>query len=114
MRTAGSNHARRIASDSAIHTLIADASANPLNSLLLGALRSPLEASARLHLDETRTERELTRVIDAHETLVDRICAGDVMGASSAMAYHFDLALVHVQRREERADTAPSNLPNTS
>ncbi|WP_083748706.1 FadR/GntR family transcriptional regulator [Pelomonas sp. KK5] len=104
MRTAHNkaNHARRVAADSAIHTLIAEASANPLNALLLGALRSPLEASAAMHLDESRSESELIRVIDAHEALVERICAGDAIGASSAMSYHFDLAMVHVQR------TAPS------
>ena len=106
MRSAGSNHARRIASDSAIHNVIAEASANPLNSLLLGALRSPLEASAAMHLDERRSERELERVVDAHEALVERICAGDVMGATSAMSYHFDLAMVHVQRQGDRAAEA--------
>jgi GntR family transcriptional repressor for pyruvate dehydrogenase complex len=125
MRSAGnsSNHARRIAADSAIHTLIAEASANPLNSLLLGALRSPLEASAAMHLDESRSEKELIRVVDAHEALVDRICVGDVMGASSAMSYHFDLAMVHVQRHgddaadDQAASTAPSAgdpMPNSS
>jgi len=101
MRTANdtSNHARRIAADSEIHTVIAEASANPLNSLLLGALRSPVEASAAMHLNENRSQSELIRVIDAHEALVERICAGDAMGASSAMSYHFDLAMVHVQRQ---------------
>ncbi len=115
MRSAGTtnNHARRIAADSAIHTVIAEASANPLNSLLLGALRSPLEASAAMHLDEGRSESELIRVIDAHEALVDRICSGDVMGASSAMSYHFDLAMVHVQRQGDQAAdaTAAPSIP---
>jgi DNA-binding FadR family transcriptional regulator len=100
MRSAGADHARRVASDMAIHTLIAEASANPLNALLLGALRSPVEASSKMHLADTRSETELTRVIDAHDAVVDRIAAGDAVGAVSAMSYHFDLAMVHVQRSE--------------
>ena len=117
MRSAGNSHTRRIASDSAIHKVIAEASGNPLNALLLGALHSSLEASAYLHLNETRSESELVRVIDAHEALVDRICAGDAVGAVSAMSYHFDLSLVHVQRSEETAPKiAPpaSLMPNSS
>lgn len=106
MRQAGANHARRVASDMAIHQVIAEASGNPLNSLLLGALRSPLEASSRMHLDDSRSETELIRVIEAHEALVERIVAGDAVGAGTAMSYHFDLALVHVHRQEHPASRA--------
>lgn len=102
MRAAGADHSRRVASDMAIHTVIAEASGNPLNSLLLGALRSPVEASARMHLDDSRSESELIRVIDAHDAVVERICAGDPVGAASAMSYHFDLSLVHVKRQEKQ------------
>jgi DNA-binding FadR family transcriptional regulator len=106
MREAGANHARRVASDMGIHQVIAEASGNPLNSLLLGALRSPLEASSSMHLDERRSAAELQRVVEAHETLVERIVAGDAVGAGTAMSYHFDLALVHVQRQEHPASLA--------
>ncbi|MBL0148231.1 MAG: FadR family transcriptional regulator [Ideonella sp.] len=102
MRAAGADHAHRVAADLAIHSVIAEASANPLNSLLLGALQAPREASSRMHLADTRSAVELTRVIDAHEAVVERICAGDAVGATSAMSYHFDLAMVHVQRQEGR------------
>lgn len=107
MRTAGSDSARRVASDMTIHTVIAEASGNPLNSILLAALRSPLEASARIHLDDKRSESELVRVIDAHEAVVDRICAGDAMGAVSAMSYHFDMSIVRVARDESQAGEEP-------
>lgn len=100
MRAAGANHGQRVACDMAIHAVIAEASLNPLNSLLLGALQSPREASARMHLADARSASELTRVIDAHEHVVDRICAGDAVGAASAMSYHFDLAMVQVQRQD--------------
>jgi GntR family transcriptional regulator, transcriptional repressor for pyruvate dehydrogenase complex len=102
MRSAGSNHARRVAADMSIHALIAEASGNPLNSLLLGALRSGLEASSRMHFDDNRSESELMRVIDAHDGVVDRICAGDPMGAASAMSHHFDCAIVRVTRQDLR------------
>jgi DNA-binding FadR family transcriptional regulator len=83
-----------------IHNVIAEASGNPLNSILLAALRSPLEASSRIHFDDKRSESELIRVIDAHEAVVDRICSGDAMGAVSAMSYHFDMSILHVKRQE--------------
>ncbi len=100
MRSAGANHAQRVAADMGIHTVVAEASGNPLTNLLLGALQAPREASSRMHLADTRTAAELTRVIDAHEHVVERICAGDAVGAASAMSYHFDLAMVHVQRQD--------------
>ncbi len=105
MRAAGSDHARRVASDTAIHTVIAEASGNPLNSILLAALRTPVEASSRIHFDDRRSESELVRVIDAHDAVVERICAGDAMGAVSAMSYHFDMSIVHVTRDEQGTTT---------
>lgn len=100
MRSAGLDDARRAACDIAIHTVIAEASGNPLNSILLAALRTPLEASARIHSDKRRSEAELARVIDAHQAVVDRICEGDAMGAVTAMSYHFDISILHVNRKE--------------
>jgi len=117
MRAAGTDHARRFASDMAIHSMIAEASGNPLNSLLLSAMRSPLQASTRTHFEDSRSESELIRVIDAHDAVVDRICAGDPVGAASAMSYHFDISLVGAKRREQRARPhgeagAPGTLGN--
>jgi DNA-binding FadR family transcriptional regulator len=98
MRCAGNDHARRVSSDAAIHTLIAEASGNPLNSLLLKALRTPVEASSRLHFNDDRHASDLIRLIDAHDAVVERICAGDSVGAVSAMSYHFDCSIVRVKR----------------
>jgi DNA-binding FadR family transcriptional regulator len=100
MRSAGSDDLRRAACDTAIHTVVAEASGNPLNSIILAALRTPLEASARIHSDSRRSEVELARLIDAHEAVVDRICEGDAMGAVSAMSYHFDISVLRVVRKE--------------
>jgi DNA-binding FadR family transcriptional regulator len=106
MRAALTDHARRVASDVAIHQLIAEASGNPLNGLLIGALSSPLEESSRMHLHDSRSEGELLRIIEAHESVVERICAGDAVGAASAMSYHFDFALVHVNRQQQAMQQA--------
>lgn len=103
MRSAATDHALRVASDMAIHSVIAEASGNPLNSLLLGALRSPVEAS---HFDDNRSESELIRVIDAHDAVVARICAGDPVGAASAMSYHFDISVLRVKRHDARTHIA--------
>jgi len=106
MRSAAADHARRVACDMAIHAVIAEASGNPLNSLLLGALRAPVEESSQMHLHAKRGASEITRVIDAHEAVVERICAGDPIGAASAMSCHFDLALVHVERQDAAVNAA--------
>lgn len=111
MRSAGANHARRVASDMSIHTVIAEASGNPLSSLLLHSLRSPVEASSRMHFDENRNEAELVRLIEAHEAIVDRICSGDAVGAATAMSYHFDLSLVQMKRQ---AETLPAPVEASS
>jgi GntR family transcriptional repressor for pyruvate dehydrogenase complex len=94
MRAAGSDHAHHAACDAAIHTLIAQAGGNPLNCLLLNALRTPAEASARIHFHETRHDSAMIRLIDAHDAVVERICARDAVGAGSAMSYHFDCSIV--------------------
>lgn len=95
MRTAlGENdHMRRLRSDMAIHVALAEASGNPLNPLLLAALRAPLEQVMSIDLESQRSELELMRVIDVHEGIVERVCAGDAVGAGAAMAMHFDLSV---------------------
>jgi GntR family transcriptional repressor for pyruvate dehydrogenase complex len=87
------DHARRVAADMAIHTTLAEASCNPLNPMLLAALRAPLEQVMHIDLGSRRTESELIRIVDAHEAIVERVCAGDAVGAGAAMAMHFDLSV---------------------
>src|SRR5688572_14749433 len=50
------DHARRMAADMAIHTTLADASRNPLNPLLLAALRAPLQQLMHIDLGSGRSE----------------------------------------------------------
>lgn len=110
MRASLDDRARCIAADMALHTTLAEASHNPLNVLLLKALRAPLEESMYVDLGPRRTESELIRLIDAHEAIVDRVCAGDAVGAGAAMSYHFDLSvnLLPAQARAASADSPGS------
>lgn len=92
------DHARRVAADMAIHTTLAEASRNPLNSLLLSALRAPIEQSILIDQGSRRSESELIRLVDAHEAIVERVCAGDAIGAGGAMALHFDLSYASMSK----------------
>jgi DNA-binding FadR family transcriptional regulator len=108
MRTAlGQNdHARRVNADMAIHIALAEASGNPLNPLLLAALRAPLEQVMSIDLGLRHGETELIRVVDVHEGIVERVCAGDAVGAGAAMAMHFDLSVGSMARTEHTAVVA--------
>jgi DNA-binding FadR family transcriptional regulator len=97
------DHARRIKSDMAIHVALAEASGNPLNPLLLAALRAPLEQVMSIDLESQRSASDLVRVIDVHDGIVERVCAGDAVGAGAAMAMHFDLSIGSSERTEHAA-----------
>lgn len=100
MREAVADHGRRIAADLAIHKKLAEASHNPLSLLLLEALQEPLEASLFLDLGERRNPAELEHIVDLHAAVVDRVCAGDAVGAGVAMAYHFDQSFNVMLRKD--------------
>ena len=89
---------RRIVADIGIHNTLAEASDNPLNVLLLGSLRTPVEQSMAIDLGTRRSAAELARIVDAHVLIVERVCAGDVIGAGAAMTAHFDLSLASMPR----------------
>jgi DNA-binding FadR family transcriptional regulator len=89
---------RRIVADIGIHNTLAEASGNPLNVLLLGALRTPVEQSMAIDLGTRRSAAELSRIVDAHALIVERVCAGDAVGAGAAMTAHFDLSLASMPR----------------
>lgn len=93
MRGAVDDIERRRAADMNIHITIAEASNNPLNSLVLSALDSAIAESLRNDYTDRRSEVEIIRIIDAHEAIVERICAQDPVGAGAAMACHFDLSI---------------------
>jgi len=86
--------------DALFHVAIAEASHNPLYSLMLRALRGALERSiiaglnARPHNDSNET------IISLHQDIVTCLMQHDAEGAMRAMAEHFDSAvqaLIHAK-----------------
>lgn len=105
MRAALHDDTRRIASDLAIHETLAEASGNPLNSLVLTALHDAITTSLREdHVTVQRSEADLVRIIEAHEAIIDRVCARDPVGAAAAMSCHFDLSVNSLSRSQHRRD----------
>ena len=52
----------------------------------------------------------LLRIVDAHEAIVERVCAGDAVGAGGAMALHFDLSFASMSKGEAGALLPGSEL----
>jgi DNA-binding GntR family transcriptional regulator len=50
------------------------------------------------------------RIVDAHEAIVERVCAGDAVGAGSAMAMHFDLSVASMSRTEQAIGAGARSL----
>ena len=104
MRAALHDDARRMAADLSIHETLADASGNPLNSLVLTALHDAITRSLREDYTVQHTEHERVRIIEAHEAIIERVCARDPVGAAAAMAVHFDLSVNSLARAQHRGN----------
>jgi GntR family transcriptional regulator, transcriptional repressor for pyruvate dehydrogenase complex len=96
MSEAGTDHARMIAADVALHITLAEATQNPMFTLMIKGLRGPLEESMAEGLRGQRTREEFLEVPRAHKALVQRICARDSDGAAQAMARHFDISVAGI------------------
>lgn len=92
MQQAGMDHGRLIAADVILHRTLAEATQNPLFTLMIDGLRGPLEDSMAQGLKSRRTREEVLHVPDVHKMIVQRVCARDSDGAAKAMAHHFDLS----------------------
>ena len=100
MSEAGGDHERLIAADVALHVTLAEATQNPLFTLMIKGLRGPLEESMAQGLKGQRTEEDLQEVPKAHKGLVQRICARDAEGAAQAMVRHFDISVAGILRAQ--------------
>lgn len=96
MRDAGTDYARMTTADMTLHTVLGEATGNPLFALMLAGLRGPLEESMVQGLKSRRTREEVLRVPDIHEAVVKRICARDAEGATQAMVRHFDVSIAAI------------------
>lgn len=102
MRAALHDDARRMACDLAIHETLAEASGNPLNTLVLTALHDAITQSLRTDYRVQSTEAEMIRIIDAHDAVINAVCARDPVAAAAAMSCHFDLSVNSLAREQHR------------
>lgn len=93
LRRAGRNLQAIIKADVDFHEVVSRATGNRLFGAVAGSLRESLELSMRAGL-YGRSKTDLARVVEIHETIAQRIQAGDSIGARREMTRHFDDARV--------------------
>lgn len=106
MELAGTDHERIIAADVALHEALAEATHNPLFTLMIKGLHGPLEDSMAEGLRGQRSRAGLLEVPKAHKVLVQRICARDADGAAKAMVRHFDISVEAINTVQSSRTTA--------
>ena len=79
--------------DMRLHTVLAQATGNPLYSLLIEAFRQLIQASMLKGLERWAATPKLQRVQDLHVEIVNAVVRQDPEGAAQAMAQHFDDAI---------------------
>jgi DNA-binding FadR family transcriptional regulator len=79
--------------DLKLHVTLAEATGNPLYSLLIDALRQLILVAMSTGRERWSQIEGLDRVQELHEAIVKAVVAGDPAAAASAMAQHFDDAL---------------------
>jgi len=87
--------------DVEFHLFIARATRNNLLVHLIEAIRGPLRESVLVGLTSRATAEEVLHVQRMHVQIVDAIAARDPLGASRAMADHFDRALMAIHRQRD-------------
>lgn len=95
------DHRRRIHADLDFHLVLAEASGNPLCAVLLASLRAPMETLMSVDLGARREAADQIRIVDAHDLVAERVCAGDPVGAGTAMSCHFDLSMASLPISDE-------------
>ncbi|MBV8679884.1 MAG: FadR family transcriptional regulator [Aquitalea sp.] len=103
------DHEQFIIQDSLFHLQIAKASGNPLYSLMIEALRTPLANSISAGLDARDASPGYESIIQLHQHIVDAICDRDPAAAKLAVARHFASATQALQDAAFRSGTAPQN-----
>ncbi|ODP36432.1 FadR/GntR family transcriptional regulator [Sphingomonas turrisvirgatae] len=79
--------------DLKLHVTLAEATGNPLYSLLIDALRQLILVAMTTGRQRWSEVEGLDRVQELHEAIVAAVVAGDPAAAAAAMAQHFDDAL---------------------
>jgi len=100
--------------DLRLHVTLAEATGNPLYSLLIDALRQLILVAMTTGRERWSEIQGLSRVQELHEQIVAAVVAGDPAAAAAAMAQHFDDALTVILApiaAESAPATATVNAP---
>ncbi|MDR3373623.1 MAG: FadR/GntR family transcriptional regulator [Ancalomicrobiaceae bacterium] len=93
MRRAAASPNDVLVVDIAFHELIAQASRNPLYSLLIGSFRAATRQTFHIGWQSRRTVESKLESINNHQRVADAIAAQDTPRAEQAMSEHFDSAI---------------------
>jgi DNA-binding FadR family transcriptional regulator len=93
--------------DLRFHLALAEATGNPLYTLLIEAFRQTFEASMLVGIERWSATPELSRVQELHEAIVETVAAGDPEAAAAAMRQHFDDALQAIVTPSEQPGREP-------
>lgn len=95
--------------DLQLHVTLAEATGNPLYSLLIDALRQLILVAMTTGRERWSQVEGLDRVQELHEAIVAAVIARDAPAAAAAMAQHFDDALSVILAPTLAASNAGAN-----
>jgi GntR family transcriptional repressor for pyruvate dehydrogenase complex len=93
MRAAGADLPQQVEHDIAFHGAIAEATHNPVLTLLIGSFAHLMRVTCPIGWQARRTDADRTAVFDQHDCIAAAIQKGDPAGAEAAMDAHFELSL---------------------
>ena len=93
MRATVEDPARLMEHDLAFHAALANASRNPVFGLLVGSFQGITRQTWPIGWKSRSTVEAREVMIATHESIAERVAAGDQVGAVDLMAQHFDESL---------------------
>jgi DNA-binding FadR family transcriptional regulator len=98
MRQSVNKPATFVQHDLDFHDLISRASGNPLIEVICEAMQESMQESMRVGLRKRKVGRDVFKVIESHELIVDAIEQGEAGSAGILMKKHFDDAQASLAR----------------
>jgi GntR family transcriptional regulator, transcriptional repressor for pyruvate dehydrogenase complex len=93
MRQAGSDLAAQVEHDIAFHLAIADATRNPVFTLLIASFADLMRQTCPIGWRSRRTDADRQAMFDQHDRVAEAINVGDPVAAIRAMSAHFDISI---------------------
>jgi DNA-binding FadR family transcriptional regulator len=91
--------------DVRFHECLGTATRNPLFAIISSALGEAMATSVRAGLESRSDQKQVLRVVESHQDIIDAIVASDPKAAGVCMERHFDearLALARARGRKEK------------